>query len=197
MDSRSSRDESRTPKVAAKSVLVNSCMNNGLRVLYIKYMHFKKKILTKVAVLLLMAMAVSCTSREQKNDAAFNRVKQEKKQTNDSAVVNDAMTFEIAKPKSVVRKEIIDERTEFKLEIAKRIQLNQSRIVEIKNSRDNKGDLSKKIAELEKQNNSLSILLDEYNKDEKLKWELFKATMNQHVDEIGIELKAITINNKK
>jgi len=40
-------------------------------------------------------------------------------------------------------------------------------------------------------------LLDEYNKDEKLKWELFKATMNQHVDEIGIELKAITINNKK
>jgi hypothetical protein len=160
-------------------------------------MHFKKKILTKVAVLFLMAMAVSCTSREQKNDAAFNRVKQEKKQTNDSAVVNDAMTFEIAKPKSVVRKEIIDERTEFKLEIAKRIQLNQSRIVEIKKSRDNKGDLSKKIAELEKQNNSLSILLDEYNKDEKLKWELFKASMNQHVDEIGIELKAITINNKK
>jgi len=69
--------------------------------------------------------------------------------------------------------------------------------VEIKNSRDNKGDLSKKITELEKQNNSLSILLDENNKDEKLKWELFKATMNQHVDEIGIELKAITINNKK
>ena len=117
-------------------------------------MHFKKKILTKVAVLFLMAMAVSCTSREQKNDATFNRVKQEKKQTNDSAVVNDAMTFEIAKPKSVVRKEIIDERTEFKLEIAKRIQFNQNRIAEIKNSRDNKGDLSKKIAELEKQNNS-------------------------------------------
>lgn len=160
-------------------------------------MHFKKKILTKVAALFLMAMVVSCTSREQRNDAAFNRVKQEKKQTNDSAVVNDAMTFEITKPKSVVKKEITDERTEFKQEISKKIQINQNRIIEIKKSGDNGGDWSKKITELEKQNNGLSILLDEYNKDEKLKWELFQATMNQHVDEIGIELKAITINNKK
>jgi hypothetical protein len=160
-------------------------------------MHLKKNIFTKIAVILLMAVVISCTSREQKNDAAFNRVKQEKKLTNDSAVVNDAMTFEIAKPKSVVRKEIIDERTEFKLEIAKRIQINQNKIIEIKKSSDNGGAWGRKIAELENENNGLSITLDEYNKDEKLKWELFKATMNQHVDEIGIKLKTIKINNKK
>ena len=160
-------------------------------------MHLKKKIVTEIATLFLLAMVVSCTSREQKNDAAFNRVKQEKKETNDSAVVNEAMTFEITRPRSVVKKETTDERTEFKQEITKRIQINQKKIIEIKKSRDKNGDAGKKITELEKQNNSLSILLDENNKDEKLKWELFKATMNQHVDEIGIELKAITINNKK
>jgi len=160
-------------------------------------MHLQKKILTKVTVLLLMAVAISCTSREQKNDAAFNRVKQEKKETNDSAVVNEAMTFEIRKPKLVIKKEIIDERTEFKQEITKRIQINQNKITEIKKSYDNSGGWGRKIAELENENNGLSITLDEYNKDEELKWELFKATMNQHVDEIGIKLKTIKINNKK
>jgi hypothetical protein len=160
-------------------------------------MHLKKKIVTEIATLFLLAMVVSCTSREQKNDAAFNRVKQEKKETNDSAVVNEAMTFEITRPRSVVKKETTDERTEFKQEITKRIQINQKKIIEIKKSRDNNGDAGKKITELEKQNNGLSITIDEYNKDEKLKWELFKAAINQHVDEIGIELKAIRINNTK
>ncbi len=157
-------------------------------------MNLKMKIPMKSAVLcLIVAFMVACTSREQKNDAAFDRVKQEKTETNDSAVVNDAMTFEIAKKKPAV-KIITDERTEFYQGIAKRIQANQIGIAELKNNHSQDGDMKKKATKMEEENNDLSIQLDKYNKDEKLKWELFKASMNQQVDEIGIELKAIKIN---
>jgi len=88
-----------------------------------------------------------------------------------------------------------NEQGQFKIETIRKIQMNQNKITEMKSLPD--AGLNKKVTSLEKANNALIIKMDEYNKNEKLKWELFKAEMNQQVNEIGIELKAIKINTKK
>lgn len=157
-------------------------------------MNYKINIILIIACLSVV-MFVSCKSNEQKTDAAFEQVKEDKKFTNDSSIINNAMKLEKSKSVPIVNKAIPDERSQFKTEMAKKIKTNQNKINRMK-SLPNAG-LNRKMTSLETDNNDLILKLDEYNKDEKLKWELFKATMNQHADEIGIELKAIKINNKK
>jgi len=154
-------------------------------------------------VLILTYLSVgiftACKPHEQKTDDAFEQVKEEKELTNDSDIINDAMMLQKTKLKSVpaAKKIIRDEQTLFRIETVKKIQNNEKQIKVIKAFPDANAGLNKKITSLEKENNNLTITMDEYKKDEKLRWELFKATMNQHVDEIGIQLKAIKINNKK
>jgi len=157
-------------------------------------MTLKRNIVTTI-VGLSVIMIVGCKSNEQKTDDAFEQVKEEKEQTNDSAKINNAMTVVKSEAITDAKKNITDDRTQFKIETARKIQTNQNKITEMKSLRD--ADLNRKVTSLEKDNNDLIIKMDEYNKDEKLKWELFKANMNQHVNEIGIELKAIKINNNK
>ena len=151
---------------------------------------------------LSVILLVSCKSHEQKTDDAFEQIKEEKKLTNDSDKINNAMVVEKSKvlPDSgkvipQTKKAIPDERTQFKIETTKKIETNQSKIKQMKASPD--AGMSRKVTSLEKDNNNLMIKMDEYNKDEKMKWELFKANINQDVNEIGIELKTININNKK
>ena len=157
---------------------------------------------TLIIACLSVVLIVSCKSHEQKTDDAFEQVKEEKKLINDSDKINNAMVVEKSKavPDSgkiipVTKKAIPDERTQFNIEMAKKIQTNQNKIEQMK-ALPNAG-MNRKVTSLEKDNNNLIIKLDEYNKDEKLKWELFKANINQDVNEIGIELKTININNKK
>lgn len=166
-------------------------------------MKLETTIVPKIILACLSAvLIVSCKSNEQKTDAAFEQVKEEKKLTNDSDKINNAMVAEKTKaipdtnqtiPKT--KKSIPDERTQFKIETDEKIQTNQNKIKQMKASPD--ADLKRKVTSLEKDNNNLIIKMDKYNKDEKLKWELFKANMNQDVNEIDIELKTIKINNKK
>ena len=166
-------------------------------------MTLKTTIVSKIIIACFsVVLMVSCKSHEQKTDDAFEQVKEEKKLTNDSDKINNAMVVEkstvisdTTKGNPVTKKIIPDERTQFKLETAKKIQTNQNKIKQMK-ALQNVG-MNRKVTSLEKDNNNLMIKMDEYNKDEKLKWELFKANMNQDVNEIGIELKTIRINNKK
>jgi ABC-type transport system involved in Fe-S cluster assembly fused permease/ATPase subunit len=166
-------------------------------------MTFKITIVSMIIIACFSVMLiVSCKSHEQKTDDAFEQVKEEKKLTNDSNKINNAMVVEkstvmsdTARKTPDTKKTIPDERTLFKIETTKKIQTNQDRIKQMK-AFPNAG-INKKVINLEKDNNNLMIKMDEYNKDEKLKWELFKANMNQDVNEIGIELKTIRINNKK
>jgi len=45
--------------------------------------------------------------------------------------------------------------------------------------------------------NDLTIKINKYNKEEKIKWEFFKVTMNQNVNDIGVDVKEMKTNNKK
>lgn len=143
-----------------------------------------------------MAFA-ACQSPEQKADAAFERVKAEKMLSNDSILVDKALAEEPKKTEVVKTTiEYIDKWAKFKLEIEKKIVANDNAIKAIKNSPNANAKLLKKATSLEENNNDLRRQLDVYNQEETLRWETFKAMMDHDVNEIGIALKNLTINDK-
>lgn len=161
-------------------------------------MNFKTNIILMIImVCLTVIFFTSCSSHEQKGNDAFERVKEERLLSNDSNIINKAMVQE---PKDTVldkKKEIPDMWTQYKTETEKKIHTNENNINEMKALPNVKAGLYRKVTDLEKDNNDLIVKMDEYNKDEKVKRELFKASMNQNVNKIGIQLKEIKINNKK
>ncbi|MDD5186294.1 MAG: hypothetical protein PHS84_13635 [Paludibacter sp.] len=159
-------------------------------------MKIKTNLIRLIIIVSLTTIVASCESHGQKTGAAFEAVKEKRLITNDSDSVNKAMIQEPIKNKDEKQNPIPDDRTVYMLETEKRIRSNKNKINEIKNHPIAYTN-SRKVNSLENDNNNLIIKLDEYNKDEKLKWELFKADMNQHVNEISIELKEIKINNRK
>ena len=159
---------------------------------------YKNIILTVKITSLSVVIFTSCGSHEQKGDDAFERVKQERKLSNDSGDrVNNAMVIETKKSESVTKKENPDERAQYKIDTDKKIQKNEMKINEMKAKPYTNAGLSRQVTNLENDNKDLTIRMNKYNKEEKVKWELFKATMNQNVNDIGLELKEIKTNNKK
>ncbi len=160
-------------------------------------MKIKTNLIQLIIIFSLSTIIASCESHGQKTGAAFEEVKEEKLLTNDSDSVNKAMIQEPIKNVDENQKQIPDDRAVYKQETVKRIKSNENIINAMKSHPIAYDNYFRKVTSLEKDNNDLIIRLDEYNKDEKLKWEMFKAEMNQHVNEIGIELKEIKINNRK
>lgn len=140
---------------------------------------------------------ISCGSHEQKPDDAFDRVKKERMISNDSNFVSKEIIQESMKTEVVKKTENPDEWTRFRIETEKKIHLNEKKIKEIRSLPNADASLLRKVSNLEKDNNDQRIRIDKYNEEVKAKWEMFKASMNHNVNEIGIELNTLKINNKK
>lgn len=140
---------------------------------------------------------VSCESPEQKTDEAFEHVKEEKMMAKDSFIAEKEITKVQTKVEIVMKNESVDEWKKFKLETEKRILTNENKIKEIKGIPDSNTKLYRQVTTLEKDNNDLRRQMDEYNEEMKVKWESFKVKINHDVNEIGIELQDIQVNNKK
>jgi len=140
---------------------------------------------------------VSCGSHEKKTDDAFDRVKKERMLSKDSTIISKAIAPEPKVSELVKKNENPDEWTRYKIETEKKIHANEIIIREIKALPKANASLLRKVTGLEKENNDLRVKMDEYNEEVKVKWENFKGTMNHDVNEIGIKLKAMKINNKK
>ena len=140
---------------------------------------------------------ISCGSHEQKPDDAFDRVKKERMISNDSNFVSKEIIQESMKTELVKKTENLDEWTKFKIEAEKKIHMNEKKIKEIRSLPNVNASLLRKVAILEKDNNDQRMRIDKYNEEVKVKWEMFKASMNHNVNEIGIELNAMKLNNKK
>lgn len=140
---------------------------------------------------------VSCESLEQKTDDAFELVKEEKMMAKDSFIAEKEITKVPTKVEVVTKNESVDEWKKFKFETEKRIHINENKIKEIKGIPDSNTKLYRHVATLEKDNNDLRRQMDEYNEEMKVKWESFKVKINHDVNEIGIELQDIQVNNKK
>lgn len=140
---------------------------------------------------------VSCESPEQKTDDAFELVKEEKMMAKDSFIAEKEITKVPTKVEVVTKNESVDEWKKFKFETEKKILINENKIKEIKGIPDSNNKLYKQVTTLEKDNNDLRRQMDEYNEEMKVKWESFKVKINHDVNEIGIELQDIQVNNKK
>lgn len=139
----------------------------------------------------------SCESPEQKTGDAFELVREEKMMAKDSFLAEKEITKAPAKVEVIMKNESVDEWKKFKLEIEKKILINENKIKEIKGIPDSNTKLYRQVSTLEKNNNYLRRQLDEYNEEMKVQWESFKVKINHDVNEIGIELQDLQVNNKK
>ena len=153
--------------------------------------NFIPMILTGCLSLMILTF---CGPHEQKADDAFERVKKERILSKDSNIISKAI---IPETQIVKKTENQDEWTLYKIETGKKIHTNENIIKEIKRLPNANANMLIKVENLEKSNNDLRIKMDEYNEEMKVKWEKFKLMMNHDVNEIGIELKAMKLNNKK
>lgn len=151
-----------------------------------------------VTVCFSVMILVSCESHEQNTDNAFEQVKEEKmiSNENDSDSVIKEIIEEPKKLESAMKNENPDEWTKFKIETEKKIRANENKIKEIKGIPNADSKLLRTIISLEKDNNDLRKQMDEYYEEMKVKWENFKTKINHNINEIGIQLKDIKINNK-
>ncbi len=143
----------------------------------------------------------SCESHEKKVDDAYDRVKEIKNTIKDTVKIYvKAEKVLEEKKKVIVKTETVDEWTLFKSETEDKIIASEDKIKELKlkkNSAENKAKFDRQITRLEQKNNDLRKRMNDYNQEVKVKWEKFKMEMNHDIDAIGIELKDVTINNKK
>ncbi len=145
----------------------------------------------------MFIIATSCGSHEKKPDDAFDRVKQVRMLSNDSNFTSDEILEESMKTEKVKKIVILDEWTKYKNEMERKIRQNENKIKEIKGHPEaNTGSL-RKVDRLEKANNELKTKMDEYHEKVKVKWEMFKTSMNHNVNVIELELNALKTGHKK
>lgn len=156
--------------------------------------HIVSKIIASCFCAILIA---SCESREQKADDAFDRVKQAKEESAGQGVLVTEISKQPTASVTIKKIEKPDEWTAFRGETEKKVAANDTLIKAIKSNPNSSSKMLKKLANLEKDNNDLRKQLDEYREEVKVKWETFKANMNEQANEIEVELKDIRINSKK
>lgn len=145
----------------------------------------------KISGFLLVLILSSCGARTPKAEDAFDIVKKERMLSDDSSFVSKEIIQASMKTEPVKKIEAPDDWTKFKIEIEKKIRLNEIQIKKIKELPSMNGSMRRKLAVLEKDNNNLKIRLESYNEEVKSRWEMFKASMSHNANEIGIELSAL------
>ena len=146
---------------------------------------------------ILVTVLTACESHEQKADDAFENVKEQKIKMGDTLSTLKESTPSSIKTEPSKKAEHQDEWTKFKTETENKIVANEIKIKKIKGIPNANAKLMKQVMSLEKDNNDLKKEMDEYREEVKVMWENFKTKINHDVNEISIELKDLTINNKQ
>lgn len=146
---------------------------------------------------LTVIILASCASHEQNPDDAYEIIKIEKKALSNYANGDKIILEEPKKIELVKKNSCQDEWIMYKIEIEKKIISNENKIKQLKSMPEANAKLLRNVANLEKDNNSLKRMMDDYNEEVNVKWENFKTKMTHNVNEIGIELKDLSTNNKK
>ena len=142
----------------------------------------------------------SCESHEKKVDDAYDKVKESKNTIKDTVKIYVNVEKIVSKNKVVTKTDIVDEWALFKTDIEDKLMVSEDKIKELKSQRnnaDNKAKFDRQLTRLEQRNNDLRKRMNDYNEEVKVKWQKFKMSMNHDIDAIGIEVKDVTINNKK
>lgn len=156
----------------------------------------RKFILTSSSCVILL-VAASCGSNEHKTDVAFDKVKEDKFMSGDSAVNNVVSIQAPTKTIEVKSVQHMDEWLLFKTEIEKKITKNEVKIREmISKSKVNSKQL-KRAESLQEENSDLKRLLNEFDTERKVRLEEFKTKMDHHINQVGIDLLEISTSKRK
>jgi hypothetical protein len=162
------------------------------------YTTFIKKIALQSLLLIIVA---SCQSHVQNENATFKYVKDTDNDSLKTGAIKKAIPVkEVEYKKIVLKNEIVDEWTLYKIKTEKKIKSNELIIDEIKNGKDipgNKNKFNRQISRLEQKNNDLRKKMNDYNEEAKAKWEKFKLSMSHDIDAIAIEIQDVSITTKK
>ncbi|MBI5539445.1 MAG: hypothetical protein HY951_05255 [Bacteroidia bacterium] len=142
-----------------------------------------------VLVSCFLITLLSCESREQNKDDAFDMVKEEKMLSNDNYIFSKE---KIKVPIKIEQNANNDEWIKFKNEIEKRIMINVKLIKDIKSLTGTSKYLFKKIISLEKDNYDLRNQMEIYNEEVNANLKRFKLLINSDVDNIRLELSNLS-----
>lgn len=147
----------------------------------------------KLSNILLLSILIlsSCQSTEKKLDDAFDMVKKEKIDSGSSTIVIKNVVEEPKQSVQIIKNTNEDEWKLFKLEMEKKIKLNETLIIGLKKATDSNSKTQRKIISLEKENDNLRRQMDDYHEAIKVEWENFKTKLDHQANQIAIELKDI------
>lgn len=135
----------------------------------------------------LLLLLNACHSKDTSNSSAFDQVKENKRNGIDSTeVVLPAPHIDTTKPKTLP-----DERALYRTKTEYRIKKNEQIIKELKGTPNLNVKLFKKVSALEKLNEELKALLNNYNAEEQLRWDDCRLKLNTSLDAMNIEFKEI------
>ncbi len=155
------------------------------------------KIFHKLAALSILIFIVSCQSKEQKTDDAFDTVKVQKTEQKDSAA-NAKEQAPVQKETEPIKKaELLDEWSRFRSDMETKIAANQAKIKTLKGASNTNTKTFRKIARLENDNSSLRKQMDDYCADAKARQVKFVASTLADVKEITASLNDMALPVKK
>jgi len=149
------------------------------------------------AICLIIPIFFSCQSHEQKQDDAFENVKEQKKVNKDSVVAAIPIQIEQDKPSILKKNEKTDDWMSFQKELEGKIVQNELNIKILKAAKGTSTKSFRRLTHLEKDNSDLRQQMNKYNADALARKMAFKASISTDVNVIGAELKELTPTGKK
>lgn len=143
----------------------------------------KSKSTAVLAALIGVALIVGCNSPTKKLDRAQNEVSEaraELKKAQDDYKAEVALFKEETTQKIIENERII---ADFTLKTATA-------------TADKKSTMQKQVYSFEQKNAELKMRMNNFQEDEKEKWQSFKAELNHDMTELGGSLRDFTINNE-
>jgi len=145
---------------------------------------------------LIIFGSFSCESHAGEENDAFENMQTDKLKTGDSASVTAEI---IPEPQNIKREDkikILDEWSQFKSDIEKKISANENGIDEIKAIPFLSKDSFKDVTKLETDNFDLRIQMHKYNDLDTSKLAKFKTKLMREVDDIKFEIELLKIKSR-
>jgi hypothetical protein len=158
---------------------------------------FTIQLVRYATICLAIPIFFSCQSHEQKQDDAFEHVKEQKKVNKDSGAAAMVIQPEQDKPSVLKKNEKTDEWISFQKELEGKIVQNELNIKILKGAKGTSTKSFRKLAHLEKDNSDLRKQMNNFNADAIARKQAFKASIYTDVNVIGAELRDMTITGKK
>lgn len=159
------------------------------------------RLLTNIISILIFGIITfhfaSCVSHSGTNGDAFESLQQDKMMTGDSATVSQKEEeIKIVKPIETQRKEkkeVLNDWAQFNVDMEKRIDANENKILEIKAIPLLSVDAFNKVTALEKENHGLRLELYDYVEIDIEKHKKFKEKFAEQLMAIKISLEEISL----